>query len=57
MAQRTPPSPDDGPARTPVGARGRMRPFVIAVWIVIAIALIGAVVFLHVSGAIGPGSH
>jgi hypothetical protein len=57
MAQRTPPSPDDGPARTPVGARGRMRPFVVAVWIVIAIALIGAVVFLHVSGAIGPGSH
>ena len=56
MAQRTPPSPDDGPARTPV-ARGRMRPFVVAVWIVIAIALIGAVVFLHVSGAIGPGSH
>jgi hypothetical protein len=34
-----------------------MRRFVVAVWIVIAIALIGAVVFLHVSGAIGPGSH
>ena len=57
MAQRTPPSPDDGPARAPVVARGRMRPFVVAVWIVVAIALIGAVVFIHVSGAIGPGSH
>ena len=57
MAQRTPSSPDDGPPRAPVGARGRRRPFVVAVWIVIAIALIGAVVFLHVSGVIGPGSH
>jgi hypothetical protein len=57
MAQRTPSSPDDDPARAPVVARGRMRPFVVAVWIVVAIALIGAVVFLHVSGAIGPGSH
>ena len=57
MAQRTPSSPDDGPARSPVGPRGRMRPFVVAVWIVVAIALIGAVVYLHVSGAIGPGSH
>jgi hypothetical protein len=57
MAQKTPSSPDDGPSRAPVGARGRRRPFVVAVWIVVAIALIGAVVFLHVSGAIGPGSH
>ena len=55
MAQGTPSSPDKGPAREPVG--GRMRPFVVAAWIVVAMALIGAVVFLHVSGAIGPGSH
>jgi hypothetical protein len=34
-----------------------MRPFVVALWIVVALALIGAILFLHVSGAIGPGSH
>jgi hypothetical protein len=34
-----------------------MRRFAVALGIVVAIALIGAVVFLHVSGAIGPGSH
>jgi hypothetical protein len=56
MAQRNPSSPDDGAAGA-AGARGRMRPFVVALWIVVALALIGAVIFLHVSGAIGPGSH
>jgi hypothetical protein len=56
VAQRTPPSPDDGSPGA-AGARGRMRPFVVVLWIVVALALLGAVIFLHVSGAIGPGSH
>ena len=57
MARRTPASPDDGPARAAGGARGRMRRFAVALGIVVAIALIGAVIFLHASGSIGPGSH
>jgi hypothetical protein len=56
MTQRTPPTSDDDSAGT-AGSRGRMRPFVVVLWIVVALALLGAVVFLHVSGAIGPGSH
>jgi hypothetical protein len=56
MDQRTPSSPDDGPPGA-AGARGWMRPVVVALWIVVALGLIGAVIFLHVSGAIGPGSH
>jgi hypothetical protein len=31
--------------------------WIAALGIVLAIALIGGVIFLHVSGAIGPGSH
>jgi hypothetical protein len=42
--------PDQG---TPSGAPR----WVVVVGIVLAIALLGLIVFLHLSGAIGPGTH
>jgi hypothetical protein len=35
---------------------GRPR-WVVVVWILLAIALLGSIVFLHLSGVIGPGVH
>ena len=54
MARRNPSSTDHGAAGSAGGARRR---FAVVIGIVIAIAVIGAVVYLHVSGAIGPGLH
>lgn len=43
-------SPNRAPTRR--ASRG-----VVVVWIVIAIAVLALLVFLHLSGAIGPGIH
>ena len=53
-------SPDDtdGARRASDGdARSNAPRWVIAVVIVLAIALLGLIVFLHLSGAIGPAIH
>jgi hypothetical protein len=48
----------DGARRGPdQDARSGAPRWVVAVVIVLAIALLGLIVFLHVSGAIGPGLH
>ena len=39
------------------GADGRPRRWMFVLVAVLAIALLGLIVFLHVSGAIGPGLH
>jgi hypothetical protein len=39
------------------GAQSGRPRWVVVVWIVIAIAVLGLIVFLHLSGAIGPGVH
>ncbi len=52
-----PPYPDgtgEGNAR---GAARRRPPWGLVLGIVIAIALIGLIVYLHLTGAIGPGVH
>jgi len=54
---RSPESPDDAgrsPDRGPASGSPRWK--VIAA-IIIAVALLGLIVFLHLSGAIGPGAH
>ena len=56
MARRTPASPDDDP-RAAGGARRGMGRLAVALWVIVVIALIAVIVVLHVSGAIGPGSH
>ncbi len=43
-----------GPDHEPTSGTPR---WVVVVGIVIAVALLGLIVFLHVSGAIGPGTH
>lgn len=40
----------------PVAPSGPPR-WVVVVGIVLVVALLGLIVFLHLSGAIGPGSH
>jgi hypothetical protein len=42
------------PSRSPTGGPRR---WVVALVIIVAIALFGLIVFLHLSGAIGPGIH
>jgi hypothetical protein len=52
-------SPEDAKARrgaAPDAPTGGPR-WVVVIWIVLAIALLGLIVFLHLSGTIGPGAH
>jgi hypothetical protein len=47
---------DEGSTRKADGAGGSRR-WVIAAWILLVGALLALIVFLHLSGAIGPGVH
>jgi hypothetical protein len=54
-----PPSPEtgndaDGPSGAPAGGPPR---WVVIIGIVAAVAVLGLIIFLHLSGAIGPGIH
>ena len=44
----TPPDPGTGSGT---------RRWVVVLWIVLAVGVLGLIVFLHLSGAIGPGAH
>jgi hypothetical protein len=55
-----PPSPetgndaDHGPGGAPAGGPAR---WVVVIGIAVAVAVLGLIIFLHLSGAIGPGIH
>ena len=53
---RSPEDADRARRRPEDASRGTPR-WVVAVAIILAIALLGLIVFLHLSGAIGPGTH
>ena len=54
---RSPEQADDpGTPRDP-GTENGPRGWVVVLWIVLAVAVLGLIVFLHLSGAIGPGTH
>jgi hypothetical protein len=51
-------SPETGDGRGPDHGATRGTPrWLVVVGIVIAVALLGLIVFLHLSGVIGPGVH
>jgi hypothetical protein len=54
---RSPDTPDDASRGPDRGATGGARPWKVVAGIIIAVALLGLIVFLHLSGAIGPGVH
>jgi hypothetical protein len=52
------PDPEEDAGRDPArGAATRTPRWVFVLGIVIAVALLGLVVLLHVSGTLGPGAH
>lgn len=60
MMSHSPRSPDraDDPGSPPdPGTESGPRRWVVVLGIVLAIAVLGLIVFLHLSGAIGPGTH
>ena len=50
-------SPDERSGQAADHAGRRMRWIVVVLGIVFAIAFLAAVVFLHVTGRVGPGAH
>jgi hypothetical protein len=54
---RSPEDADSARRRPDQSAPRSTRRWVVVVGIVLAIALLGLIVFLHLSGAIGPGTH
>ena len=52
------PEPEGDPHRVPDGGAATSRPRWVVVLVVIAtIALVGLMVFLHLTGTLGPGLH
>jgi hypothetical protein len=54
---RSPEDADSARRGPDQGAPNGTPRWVVVVGLVLAIALLGLIVFLHLSGAIGPGSH
>lgn len=49
-------SPDERSGR-PADHGGRRMGWIVALGVVFAIALVGVIIFLHVTGRVGPGAH
>jgi hypothetical protein len=54
---RFPESPDDVHRPPDTGIASGPRRWFVVLWIVLVVALLGLMVFLHLTGAIGPGTH
>ncbi len=54
---RSPETEDDGSRGPDRGAATRTRRWPFVLGIIVAIALLGLMVFLHLNGTLGPGAH
>ncbi len=54
---RSPETDDDAGRGPDRGAANRRPRWVFVLGIIVAIALVGLMIFLHLSGTLGPGTH